>query len=112
LLVDPWQRACRPVQVPTMPKPCGCCLDADGRALSSILGRAQQLHVAPNGEHLLVGVGITAPTWTWDSAIGVRGFGVILGGTPRAFADSLALPTDIETYVTWPRRRRASAQAA
>ena len=110
--IDPWPRSCRPVSIPTIPRQCGCCVDADGRALSSILGRSQQLYAAPNGEHLLVGVGITAPAWTWDLAIQCKGFGLIVGGNPREFSDSLALPLDIEVHVTWPRRRRATAAAA
>jgi hypothetical protein len=111
-LIDPWARSVRPCDISTIPRGCGCCADADGRALSSILGRRQQCHPAFEGEHLLTGIDVNGPRWSWGADLAVKGFGLVVGGHfSRGFADTrLALRT-IEHFVTFPPRRRRAQVA-
>jgi hypothetical protein len=112
VLVDPWQRSCRPVTVPLRARPCGCCWSVNDLALTDLLGRWQRCVEAQNGEWLVHGLAVTAPRWTWGETIQVRGFGLVLGGHYRGgFSDSRALPVDIEAMVQWPRRRQAARAA-
>lgn len=78
ILIDPWARRVEAVEVPVVPRNCGC-HDADGLALAELLGRQQKLFVVLDGECLIVGTTVSGPRWWWGSAIEVRR----LRGDPR-----------------------------
>jgi hypothetical protein len=110
LCIDPWAREVRPLTLPAVLRPCGCCWDVSGVALSDQLGRWQQAHLVFGAELLIVGVNVVAPTWRFGE-IGCRGLGLVLGVEGRALTDSRVLPHDVANCINWARRR-ATARAA
>ena len=111
ILVDPWRRDCRFVQVPTVVRDCGCG-DADRRALAELLGRAQKAFVVLAGDVLITDLGSVAPSWRWG-VMKCSGFGLVLGGAwQHAFDDARSSVSDVRECVTWTARRRATAAAA
>jgi hypothetical protein len=108
--IDPWARSVHVFTLPTVALPCGCCWDVCGVALSDQLGRWQQARVVFGAEYLVIGVDVVAPMWRWG-AIECRGLGLVLGVEGRTLTDSRMLPQDVESCITWPRRR-AAARAA
>jgi hypothetical protein len=108
ILICPWSRGCRIVEVPTLAH------GIDGRAISSILGRAQRCHLVLDGsENLIVGEGLSAPRWSWGTTIECTGFGILLGGDFRTgFASSQAALHEAEHFITFPPRRRRARAAA
>jgi hypothetical protein len=106
ILIDPYARSVRSVDVPSVPRPCGCA-DADGHALVDLLGRHQQAHEVLDGEILVVGTGGCSAAWAWGS-IPCTGYGLLLGGHwAHAFASSRAAVGDVAGCVTWGPKRRS-----
>jgi hypothetical protein len=111
LLVDPWRRGCRPVSVPTRPLSCGC-PSADGLALVDLLGRRRQrAYPVLANELLIVGIGVSAPSWTWGAEHRCHGFGLILSWG-HTLSDSCAALHEVERFVEFRARQRARAEAA
>jgi hypothetical protein len=100
ILVDPWARMARPVQVPTRALACGC-LTADGLAMVDLLGRWQRAHPVLDSELLIVGTAVSAPSWTWGADLKCQGFGLILAWG-HTLSDSRAALHEVEHYVEFP----------
>jgi hypothetical protein len=121
IAIDPRTRTVRAVLLPAVPRACGCCAEADHRAIGALVGSRWQkawgildCTECHGGEVLVVGAHPRGIRWRWGTAE-MRGSGLVLRmiGTPGdwALVDSDVSVAQVMEWVSWaPRRSRTQGE--